>query len=117
MRPVSSTLYVKKMDQKADYFAPSTDGEKKWAKVTRTKRYIAIVLLLSYVPIIAIVHTITKSDNISQTLGISFFVVLVISLISVGGKCPRCKNNFFRTSMFRNFFTNKCLHCGMSIKD
>ena len=75
-----------------------TQEEKEWRKAINKKRIILLILFVSYVPLGAVIHTITKSDTLT-------IPVVIIHLLAIGyfivttnaSRCPRCHNFFFFT--------------------
>jgi len=115
-QPLSFSLYRK--NKMTTEVKAVTDEEKNWVRRIRKRRFISFILFFAYVPSVGIIHQLTGSDKLS--IGIALLFMLSIGSLWVSlnfAKCPKCHNNFFWTWFWVNGFTNKCLHCGLSLKE
>ena len=72
-------------------------------------------VILIYVPAIWVSLRLTNSDRqTAKVFAVWFLLVLVSSLLTTAGKCPRC-GKLFHLNGFTPLFLRRCLHCGLHI--
>ena len=96
---------------------PKSELELKGAIHLRKLRITLFSLFLFYVPFVAFMDSIMPSEKISIAFAIIYFCTMAFVGIWYNfSKCPRCNNFFGWKWYYGNGFTNKCLHCGLSIR-
>ena len=89
------------------------DGVKK----IRKNRFIALFMMVLFVPMTALIGDTVGSELIVGIFGFSYFIITAVLLgIVTFSKCPRCNKYFFWSGIWANGFASKCVHCGLSIK-
>lgn len=89
-------------------------------KIRQAKRFAAILLLgLIPVGILSSILCETYKFNFLIIIGLYLaFVMLCGAYLGLTSKCPRCNELYYwrMTGIgYRNFFTKKCLNCGLEL--
>ncbi|MEA3333711.1 MAG: hypothetical protein U9Q58_08950 [Pseudomonadota bacterium] len=72
-------------------------------------------VILIYIPSIWLSLRLTNSDRqTAKVFAVWFLLVLISSIFTAVGKCPRC-GNLFHVNGFMPLFLRRCLHCGLHI--
>ncbi len=83
----------------------------------RKKKFYALLMFFLFLPFGGFVVKLFGSTELSKLLIPLYLITLLILCFKVSlSQCPNCFRRFFISSFSANFFTNKCLNCGFSIK-
>ena len=81
----------------------------------RRRRWLLWIVIIVYLPTMAITQKITHSFNASlPVFFIWFLALLLVMAISAVAKCPRC-GNYFHVNGITLLYLRKCLHCQLHI--
>jgi len=95
-------------------FPEATPEQIEGASRILKRRNIGLLLMLLFVPSVAMLHKVTGSDQISMIAAILLVITIAGFLLSVAFvKCPRCEKLFFSKWYWSNGFALKCVHCGL----
>ena len=84
-------------------------------KKLRHRRWFFWGMIIIYVPSIWLSLRITNSDRqTAKVFAVWFVLVVIASLLTAAGKCPRC-GNLFHVNGFTPLYLRRCLHCGLHI--
>ena len=97
-----------------DQSKPITPEEKKGVKKIHRKAVGILILMVLYVPVVALAHTLTHSDTVVYILVFIFFITIAYLGLSIPfSRCPRC-GTLLALSAFTTL-TYKCRNCGLRI--
>ena len=65
---------------------------------------------------IALVSLLNQGRSITIFMFVYMAVYAVFAVDMVIRVCPRCGKQFFVKAFFLNFFTRRCVHCGLSCR-
>lgn len=91
-------------------------------KIRRAKRAIA-GLFIGFIPVGVLSALVSEATKIHFMIFIGlYFVLVMISDFYLGltSTCPRCNELYYwrMTGIgYRNFFTNRCLNCGLELEE
>ncbi len=95
------------------------------AKKSRRSIIISLLVMVLFIPSVAISYAWKESDTISFIVACIFIIAIIISGFNIAfTKCPRCHNSYIFNlltlkgqvkSMYPEFFGFKCNHCGFDI--
>jgi hypothetical protein len=101
-----------------NYYRKPTRVEVEAARKILKKRNLGLLFMFLVVPSVGVIHTLTGSNLLSISIGISFIIAIIVLMISACiSNCPRCGKNFFTNNYLVNGFASKCVHCGLNGKD
>jgi hypothetical protein len=84
----------------------------------RRRRLFAIVVFLSYMPVVAgIGMPLAKvlGENAIGAVALSHMAIWLLAIIRLGWfRCPRCRNAFHVLRLYGNPLARRCLHCGLA---
>ncbi len=58
-----------------------------------------------------------ERQDIDLFMLVYIFICSAFALDMARRNCPGCGRQFFVRNIFLNFFTRKCVHCGLSMRD
>ena len=83
-------------------------------KIDRARSRLMVCFYTLPIYIVALVMLLNESRNVTFFMFVYMAVYAVFAIDMVVKSCPSCNKQYFVKSFFLNFFTKKCVHCGLS---
>jgi len=86
-------------------------------KIDRARSRLMVCFYTLPIYMIALVILLNEGRNVTFFMFVYMAVYAVFAIDMVVKSCPSCNKQYFVKSFFLNFFTKKCVHCGMSSRN
>ena len=86
-------------------------------KIDRARSKLMVCFYTLPVYMIALVMLLNQGRDVMLFMFVYMAVYAIFAIDMVVKVCPGCNEQFFVKSFFLNFFTRKCVHCGLSSRD
>ena len=83
-------------------------------KVDRARSRLMVCFYTLPIYMIALVMLLNEDRNVTVFMFVYMAVYAGFAIDMVVKSCPGCNKQYFVKTFFLNFFTRKCVHCGLS---
>ena len=85
-------------------------------RIDRSRSRLMVCFYTLPVYMIALVLLLNEGRSVTLLMFFYMAVYAVFAVDMVMRVCPRCREQFFVSVFFLNFFTRRCVHCGLSCR-
>lgn len=101
-------------DQEKNSQDPARLAQLAKIKQSRSRLMVCFLTLPLYIVLVWILLSNQVDDTVYLVIYIGIYAIAAIMMVNQ--ICPDCKKQFFVSALWLNFFTSKCVHCGVSCK-
>jgi len=97
--------------------AEQLEKQQQLRKIHRARSRLMVCFYTLPLYIIALVLLLNDGRSVTTFMFVYMALYAVFAVDMVTKKCPGCSGQYFVKSFFLNFFTRKCVHCGLPSRD